>query len=446
MSTFKIIVVGVFIFFGVIGVFIFASYGGSSKAVIPKVTIWGTLPGGSFSEYVRVLNANSTILNATYVEIQPEDFKDTFVNALAEGKGPDLVLLPDNLLFEQKGKLVPIGYQTFPERDFRDTFVDAAQLFLAKEGVLGVPFAIDPLVMYWNKDIFSTAGVSRPPQFWSELTELGPKVIQRNETSSILQAMLPFGEFRNVTNAKEIMATLLFQAGTNIVVQGDTGQFYSIIDVTTSNSSNTRGSSNLDSTTIPTSSGTAPATAAVNFFAAFSNPVNQLYTWNRSLPKSDEMFLSGDLAMYFGFASELSTLQRKNPNLNFDVATMPQAENAPKSAYTRIYALSIVKGAENLDSALAAISILTAPSALPQWTIATNLPPVRRDLLVTRPKDAYLDVFYGAAIQSKTWMDPDPDLSYEIFRDMVEMVTTGRTGSGADVVTLAKQRLDQALK
>lgn len=428
MSTFKIIVVGIFIFFAVIGVFIFASYGGSSKAPIPTVTIWGTLPGGSFSEYVRALNANATILNATYVQIQPEDFREVFVNALAEGKGPDLVLIPDNLLFQEKGKLIPIGYQTYPERDFKDTFIDAAQLFLSKEGVLGVPFAVDPMVMYWNRDIFSTAGVSRPPQYWSELSALAPKIIERNETSSIIRAMVPFGEFRNVTNAKEIIATLLFQSGTNIVVEGDTGEFFSTVDVSSG------------------SSAVAPATSAVNFYATFSNPVSPLYTWNRSLPQSEDMFLAGNLAMYFGYASELTTLQRKNPNLNYDVATMPQAENTTKTSYGRIYALSIVKGTKDLNSALASIGILTNATNLPQWTAETNLPPVRRDLLVSRPKDPYLDVFYSAAIQSKTWMDPDPVESNEIFRDMVETLTTGRTGSGADIVTLVKQRLDQALK
>ncbi len=428
MSTFKIVVIGVFAFFGVVGVFVFASYGSSEKAAVPEVTIWGTLPADQIGEFVHSLNLKSTILTANYLEIDPDQFKDKFINALAEGKGPDLVLLPDDLLYQERAKLIPIGYQTYPERDYRDTFIDAASIFLSKEGVLGVPFTVDPMVMYWNRDIFSTAGISRPPQYWSELKDLAPLVIERNDTSSILRAMVPFGEFRNVKNAKEILATLFFQAGTTIVTRGDDGSFYSNIDAS-----------------VPGSPSPA-ATTAVNFYATFSNPVNPLYTWNRSLPASDAMFLSGDLAMYFGFASELSTLRNKNPNFNFDVATMPQAENAYKATYGRMYALSIVKGARNLNSALSAMSIMTSPEALQHWTDTTYMPPVRRDLLATRPKDPYLDIFYSAAIQSKTWLDPDPEESYVIFRDMVEAVTTGRNGGSADVVTLAKQRLDQALK
>lgn len=428
MSTFKIVVIGVFAFLGVVGVLVFASYGSSEKVAVPEVTIWGTLPADQVAEFVRALNLKATILTANYLEIDPDQFKDKFINALAEGKGPDLVLLPDDLLYQERAKLIPIGYQTYPERDFRDTFIDAASIFLSREGVLGVPFTVDPMVMYWNRDIFSSAGISRPPQFWSELKDLAPLVIERNDTSSILRAMVPFGEFRNVKNAKEILATLFFQAGTTIVAQGDDGSFYS----------------NIDASVVGSAS--PAATTAVNFYATFSNPVNPLYTWNRSLPASDSMFLSGDLAMYFGFASELPVLRNKNPNFNFDVATMPQAENVYKATYGRMYALSIVKGARNLNSALSAISIMTSPESLQYWTDTTFMPPVRRDLLSTRPKDPYLDIFYSAAIQSKTWLDPDPEVSYVIFRDMVEAVTTGRNGGGADVVTLAKQRLDQALK
>lgn len=428
MSPFKIAVVGIFTFFAVIGVFIFASYGGAEKKAIPEVTIWGTLPANYFADFVRTINNGGTIINAKYEQILPEDFEKTFVNALAEGAGPDIVLLPDNLLYQERKKLIPIGYQTYPERDFRDTFVDASQLFVSKQGILGVPFTIDPLVMYWNRDMFASAGVSRPPQYWSELEDLAPRMIERNETLSVLRAMVPFGEVRNVKNAKEIIATLLFQAGSSIVVEGDTGVFYSTIDVS------------------PASTVTAPANTAVNFYAAFSNPVNPIYTWNRSLPSSDEMFLAGDLAMYFGFSSELKELRSKNPNLNFDVATMPQAENTIKTSYGRIYALSIVKGAKDVNSALTALGILTSPTALETWTTISKMPPVRRDLLTARPADAFLDVFYSAAIQSRTWMDPNPEVSNLIFRDMVESVTTGRTGSNSDVVTLAKQLLDQALK
>ena len=421
MSTFKIAVIGIFIFFAVVGVFVFAGFGSNSASANPEITLWGTLPAQQIGELVHTLNSASTVINLKYTQKSPEDFHNDFANALAEGRGPDAVLLPDDLLYQEHNKLIPIGFQTYPERDYRDTFIDAADLFVSKTGIWGVPFAVDPMVMYWNKDIFSSAAIASPPALWSKLSEIGPSIIQRNNTLTILRALVPLGEFRNITNAKGILATLAFQSGNPIDVEGEDG-YVSTVDVG-------RGSAtSLD--------------PALSFFTSFSNPVKPLYTWNRSLPESRDAFLAGDLAMYLGYSSELLALRAKNPNLNFDVATMPQADNAPKATSGHVYALSIIKNTPHVDAVLASFSMLTSANTLGIWTKITNLPPVRRDLLTTRPTDPYLDIFYSAAIQTKTWMDPNPVLTDQIFQDMVESITTGR-GKLTDAVSLGKQKLDQ---
>ncbi len=426
MSTFKIIVTGIFLFLAVAGVIVFATYGSTDKVAVPSVTIWGTLPTSYMEDFIHSINSHSTVVNASYIEVQPDEFAGAFVNAIAEGKGPDIVLLPDSLLYQERNKVLPIGYQTYPERDFRDTFIDAASIFISKDGVLGVPFAVDPLVMYWNRDILSSAGVARAPFLWKEFPSIGTSVISRNDSSTILRALAPLGEYRNVTNAKAILSTLFFQSGNAITTLNDVNQYVSTLDADIGPGQN------------------GPA-SAVDFYTSFSNPVKPTYTWNRSLPASHDAFLSGDLALYFGFASELFNLQEKNPNLNFDVTTMPQADGATKSNYGKMYGLSIVKNGPRVASALSAIAILTNATNMQVWTDITKLPPVRRDLLTTRPKDPYLDIFYSAAIQTKTWLDPNPVTSDAIFQDMIESVTTGRN-QGNSVVTLAKQKLDQALK
>ena len=426
LSLFKIVVVGVFILCAVVGVLLFAGLGGGNNKSTPTVTIWGTLPGVHVNDLVHSLNQSSTVLNVTYTEMSPEEFLRNFPNAIANGKGPDMVLVPDDLLYQERNKLLPIGYKTYPERDFRNTFIDAATLFLTADGSLGIPFAVDPMVMYWNKDIFSSAGVPRPPELWSQLPSIGGRIIQKTDTSSITRALVPFGAYQNVTNAKGILATLIFQAGSSLTGINDTGEYYSTL--------NDGGNQS-----------TSPAETAVSFYTSFSDPVKPLYTWNRSLPQSRDDFLGGNLSMYFGFASELKPLRGMNPNLNFDVAVMPQADNAPKAVYGHIYALSIVKSNSNVTSALTAAGLLTSVTSMSTWTTLTGLPPVRRDLLSVRPTDPYLDVFYTAAVQAKTWMDPDPTQTDRLFQNMVESVTTG-TGRGSDQVTTVKQQIDQLLK
>ncbi|MEN9649638.1 MAG: hypothetical protein RL094_605 [Candidatus Parcubacteria bacterium] len=429
MSSFQIIVIAVFIFLAIVGVVVFAGFGGINKTSTPEATVWGTVSAQQMGEYVRSINGSATIININYVQKRPETFDSEFVNALAEGKGPDVVLLTDDMLYKQRNKLVAIGYKTFPEREYNDTFIEAANHFMSPDGILAVPFSVDPMVMYWNKDIFSTAAVARPPRLWTDLSIIGPSIIKRNETSSILRALVPFGEYRNVNNAKEILATLFFQSGNNITSRSSIGEniIYSSLDENNTNSI------------------VAPAEAVLSFYTEFSNPVKPLYTWNRSLGSSQDAFLAGDLAMYFGKASELEQLRSKNPNLNFDVALIPQANESPKVTYGSLMGLAIVRNSPKVADALTIISIFTQSKNLQAWSDISGLPPVRRDLLVEKPRESYKSVFNEAALQSKTWFDPDPVASNQVFQDMIESITTGR-GKTTDAVATAKQQLDNLLK
>ena len=54
------------------------------------------------------------------------------------------------------------------ERDFKNTYIEEGELYLAANGILGLPITVDPMVMYWNRDIFSSAAIAAPPSYWDE--------------------------------------------------------------------------------------------------------------------------------------------------------------------------------------------------------------------------------------------------------------------------------------
>ncbi len=408
VSIFQIVVLALFIFIAIVGIAVFAGFGGTNRVAIPKATIWGTVPGGLITELVRNINIKETLIEVNYVEKDPETFERDFVNALAEGNGPDAVLLTDEMLYSQRNKLQLIPNTTLDSRTYVNTYIDAASLFVDKEGILGVPFMIDPMVMYWNKNIFSFAGVSRPPYKWSELQVMAPAIIKKTDSARVTQALVALGEYQNLTHAKEVLVTLFMQAGNKISAKNpQTGATYSVID------DKDQGMT-VDPETL------------IQFFGSFANPSEKLYTWNRSMPPSQQAFLNGNLALYFGFANELRKIQEKNPNLNFDVTLMPNDPSGYPSVYGKITAFSIVKRAKNPQGAFAVITKLTSPEVLKLLSELTNLPPVRRELLTERPADPYMDIFYRAAIQAKSWYDPDPQGSDEIFADMIESITTGK--------------------
>ena len=48
--------------------------------------------------------------------------------------------------------------------------------------------------------------------------------------------------------------------------------------------------------------------------------------------------------------------------------------------------------------------------------------PARRDLLAQVPKDAYSPTFYASALYARSWLDPSPEDTDNIFRTMVDSV------------------------
>jgi len=428
IKTFQVIVLGIFGFFIIAGVIAFATFRGSGKDVFQPVSVWGTIDAGLISDFVRVVEDELEVeLPINYREIREKDFDRELVEALAAGRGPDMILLPQDLIVRHEDKIFVIPFESLSQRDFRDRFIEEGELYMRSDGILGLPLSVDPLVLYWNRTIFSNAGLSQPPAFWDEFATLTSRLTQIDERGNILQSAIALGEFSNVDHAKEIFVSLVLQAGNGVTERLSDDQ----IDIIFSERLN-----------LPE----APAESALRFYTEFANPVKLVYSWNRSLPQAEEAFLVGDLAMYIGFASELPVLAQKNSNLNFDVAPLPQVRGTQQRVtFGNMHALAILKSSPNVGSGFSALRILTDTRAISIWKDVSGLPPVRRDLLATPPTDAYGQVFYDGAIISDAFLDPDPQESESIFSSMVDDVTSGRAGV-SNAVGAANRLLENILR
>lgn len=410
MSNFKIALTAIFAICFVVGIVLFAMYKGGNGQTTSHITVWGTISSEAFDTAYKAssVSKNKYIITK-YVQKNTATFEGDFVEALADGVGPDMVILRDDMLYNNRNKLFVIPYQNYSERTFKDQFVEGAEMFLRSDGVSAVPLMIDPMVMYWNRDIFGNALVSQPPKYWDEIYDLINKMTKRDSSANIMKSAVALGEYGNINNAKEIISLVLLQAGTPIVGYDRRSGSYSSVISSQFNGSITPGQSALD------------------FYTQFSNPTSASYTWNRSLPTSLNFFLAGNLAMYMGFASDIFSIQQKNPNLNFDVTDVPQIRGADaKIGFAHIYAMALVKQSKFINASFNVISGLTEPSAQTALEKATNLPPVRRDLLSAKPEDAFRTVFYNSSLISRSWIDPDPAQTATIFRNMIESITSGK--------------------
>ena len=411
-SKFQIIVISIFVICIIAGVAAFATYKNSnSNATLPAITVWGTFPSTAFDQFVSTVNNSSaTQMTVKYTQKDQSSFLNDFVAALARGSGPDVVLIPADMLLPAEDKLLPIPYTAYPQASFMSAFVDEGRIYLGTSGLMGVPFSIDPLVMYWNRDMFNAAGIAVPPKHWSDLSALVPKLTVKDANGTISRSTTALGDFSNVDNAREILATLFMQLGNPITSQSATGGVTTQIRL----------------------GAKADPTPALNFFTSFVDPTDPNYSWNHSWPDSKTAFLSGNVAVYFGFASELNGLRAKNPNLNFDVSAMPQATSGGVTAdYGKLYGFSIVKASPNSAAAFTVISTLTSAASLSALSTATYLPSVRRDVIAAGSDDPYLSLFDQEALIGRTWLDASPDQSNQIFGNIVGALTSGQKSVAA---------------
>lgn len=411
-SKFQLILIGTFTAFIVIGVILFATTGKNASSKNAKLVVWGTIPQTTFlSVFSESPLSKSKNVSISYVEKTSEAFDLDFVNALAEGRGPDIIFLNHDSLLKSEKKLLVIPFESFSERAFKDTFVEGGELFLTPAGTLALPVTIDPLIMYWNRDIFTSAGLAGPPEFWDEYFKLSLNLTLKDGAFNITRATLALGEFQNINNAKEILSALLLQAGDPIVNRVN-GVATSLL---------------REKFDLPI----APAQAALSFYTEFSNSGKPHYSWNRSLPNSLDAFVAGDLAIYFGFASELSKLKLKNPNLNFDIKALPQSSNVRegerKITFGRMMGVAIVRNSKQIAPAFSTILEFSGPTMSKNFSQALFVSPARRDLLREWQGDSLKPVFYNSALWARGWLDPDYNETNRIFQNMVESVTGGRS-------------------
>ncbi len=420
-SSFQLIVTAFFVVCIVGGVAVFAIFGGSKRGEqVGQVTIWGTIDQKVVEAVITELaGTDDAFQSVSYREISALTYERELVEAIASGRAPDVFMLNESQILSFSDKIVPIPYNRVSERVFTESFIDEGNLFLGAEGSFGLPVLIDPLVMYYNKDLFAAAGIPTYPRQWEGLQSVAPKITSLDVASNVKRSAVALGSYDNVRHAKEILTTLFFQAGDKIVGTDVDGNLTSVFGA-----NNDGGVEN-------------PAEAALRYYTSFSNPVQTVYSWNRSLPDSFNAFVAGDLGIYFGFASEYKLIRARNPNLAFDAAVMPQTGNSRASiTYGRMTALSIPKGAANEYGGMIIAEKLTGIQAAKLFADRMGLPPVRRDLIADTPADAVGEVFAQSALISRSWYDPDPQASAGIYKRMVESVVSGRDRLG-DAVRIA---------
>ncbi|MFA6503072.1 MAG: extracellular solute-binding protein [Candidatus Paceibacterota bacterium] len=414
ISLFQGILFGVFGLAAIIGVFVFATYtsknSSGSATTVGTVKIWGVLPKADVqAALTAVAQTDTSMKDVSYEQKNPETLAQDLSTAIATGAAPDLVLASEEGLLPLVKFLDPIPTTMLPESAFNSTFVTAGRIFAVPGGgYYGMPFLVDPLVLYSNNAILASSAVAKPPATWEALTGLVPNIAQLTPTKQVKRGLIAMGTYDNVHNARGILSSLFLQTGVPI-------SSYRQNDVVANLSGDPSGGDT------PTGQG------VLSFYTQFADPSKVSYTWNASLPDSRQAFLAGDLALYLGFVSEARFLRAANPNLDFNVSQLPQlATSNLKSTYGLVYAFMVPRGAKNPNGGYQAAVVLTSAASQDAAAAATGLAPAVLSQLSSVPSDPVAAVAYAEALYAKGWLSPVPRDTDSVFSSMITGVISGR--------------------
>ncbi len=427
MKTFPAIVLGIFILMTFIGVFSFATFSSTGGSAVGKIVVWGSIDKDIVEKLISDIRSNrDDFSQISYVENSPEELIPEMVSAIASGNGPDLVLFPSSSIVENSNKLQVIPYSAISKRTFQDTYVEAGEAYLNKDGVLGLPIQIDPLVMYWNRTLFSNAAIARPPRYWDEVVTLTKQLTKKSPSGTLLQSTIAFGEWGNIEHAKEQFVTLVDQLGIPTVSRDEDDVFMSRLQ---------------DSN----GSGVVAADSALRYWTDYSNPLKPAYSWNRSQRNSREAFIAGTSALYVGTASELKSIREANPNLNFDVAPLPTVRGGGERVASHMVAVAVPRGTKNSAGALEVAKVFGGKDASIFLTNLLSLPSARRDVEPDATTDPFLSTFRAAALKAFVFLDPNSEKSDAVFSKMVNAVSSGRL-QVSEAISSAHLELEELLR
>jgi multiple sugar transport system substrate-binding protein len=427
LSKTRLIIIGIsaLIIIGTVLVLIFGFQGIGSPP--PKVTLefWNVFDNSDtwkpFLKTYRELHPNVRII---YKQIPFEEYETTLIDALAAGKGPDIFTIHNTWLARWQDKLEPIP-QLDPESravkvlrlrpffhptSFSQTFMDVvSQDFRRGDQLYAVPLYVDTLALYYNKDIFASAGIALPPQTWAEFLDMVPKLRRFDNQGRISRAAAAIGTARNINRSTDILSLLMLQNGTLM-------------------SDAARGRILLTEIVRRGKEGIKPGVRALEFYTNFADPSqDKFYTWNLRQDYSIDSFFLGRSAMMVNYAFHISTVRSKAPYLNFGIAPMPQVDLDAKVNYANYWGLTVSKISPKVNQYYGwdFIHFMASREQAKQYLLATGEPTSRLDLVDWQRNDPDLGAYAVQGLSARSWWQPDNRVVEQALADAIEAVNRG---------------------
>ena len=384
--------------------------GGAGSKVV--VEFWGVFDDRTaFDKVIRDFQAQNPGISVSYRQFSLEDYEREVINALAGGTGPDVWMIHHTWLPKHIDKLTPapekikgLDRPLITFRDFQDQFVDVAVNDLTAGGqIYAMPLYTDTLALYYNRDLFNSAGITVPPKNWDEFNDVVKKLTRIDSSGNIVRSGAAMGTSKNVNRSTDILLALMLQSGVKMTDVDNTAVMFS------------RSVNN-----------TPAGEISLRYYTDFANPNVKTYTWNTSQHYSIDAFTEGMVAMMFNYSHQAGVLNQKAARLNYAIAPMPQISDIDIKNYANYWAVAVSKSSSVPNEAWRFAAYLASREGASSYLAQTFRPSARRDIIDLQKNDLRLGVFANQALTAKSWYQIDNSAIESIFSEMVDNINFGR--------------------
>lgn len=337
------------------------------------LTYWGLWEEASVYQEV-IADYQKTHPNVTikYQKMAPTGYRERITAAMSGNSGPDIVRIHNSWLPMMRNSMAPFPENVYPVATFKQDFYPVAVTDLTDgKQVWGVPLETDNILMFVNNDIF-TAGGAKIPTTWEDFAATTEQLTVKDESGRINTSGTVLGTASNVDHWQEILGMMMLQAGVNL----------------------------------NKNPGAEVAAEAVGFYTGFVNVSAQ---WNETLDQSTLAFASGIVGTYFGPSWRYFDIKAINPDLNFQVAPVPQLANSTPVNYATYWAEAVSKKSANQAAAFEFLKYLSSKEALTKiYSAQSKLrefgePYPRVDMASLVAEEPVVGVVISQAPVAKSW-------------------------------------------
>lgn len=433
------------------------------KTVNPRpITLNYWFVEGEEKDYREMVNAYRSYhpyVNIKFKKWKLEEYENALIQGWARDAGPDIYSLPNNwlrkyyqefiqplpsqtnvayyqkqkfLFFRESVKISYIPKNSLTPAEIRSSYIDLVgqDVILKdsknKEKVYGLPYSVDTLALFYNKDLLSNAQIVEPARTWKDLVEQTPRLTKLDNENNILQSSIALGLANNVNNYFDILSLLMLQNGV---------QMYSSSD---------------NKITFTTGDNNTLAGQALDFYASFADLNKETYSWNEKQTQAIDAFIAGRSAYFFGYLTDKKSLDEQAAGLNYDVTSMlhvngdgtdrllNRAGNPLQVNTARYWVETVSKKTKAVNEAWDFVQFIAKEKRNKQFAEKTGQISPLKTILASQVKNQSLAVWANQALTAKSWYQGrDASAVEEIFAEMIEAVVSEGVSPGEALKTAA---------